>query len=106
MRSVTEYQARPLYERPLHQPARSVDPMYACACRWSVMGILLSLNGGVMKPMWNGTSGAGASGRWWVLPSGVCAPPGEAGRAPASIDWRSRVPSDWIWFNKGRSVDD
>ena len=38
---------------PLHHPNRSEGPMKACACRWSVTGILLSLKGGVINPMRN-----------------------------------------------------
>jgi len=51
IKSSMAYHAMGEYETPLHHPTRSGEPTKACACKWSVTGILLSLNGGVKKPM-------------------------------------------------------
>jgi hypothetical protein len=53
IRSSIAYHANGPYATPLHHPNISAGAMNACACRWSVIGILLSLKGGAMKPMRN-----------------------------------------------------
>lgn len=82
IRSSMAYHAIELNATPRHQPNWSAGSTYACACRWSVTGIFVSLNGGVMNPIRKG----------WVL--------------PGARSFRSRLAMLRRLTRRGRSLED
>lgn len=67
MRSSIAYHAREPKPTLRTHPIRSAGRIYACACRWSVTGILMSRKGGVMKPMRKDGVGCGGAALFDML---------------------------------------
>lgn len=101
IRSSIAYHARGEYATPRHQPSWSAGSRNACACRWSVTGILLSLNGGVMNPMRTFVPGGGAGGGAENA-LGLWAPV----VAAAMCEESSRVATDLMEVKSGTSLED
>ena len=87
---------------PLHQPNKSAGTMYACACRWSVTGILLSLNGGVMKPIRNWLASFRNGTLEELVDAEGIVEGDEDGRREAS----KRVAKFLMFTSRGRSLED
>lgn len=67
MRSSIAYHAREPKPTLRTHPIRSAGRIYACACKWSVTGILMSRKGGVMKPMRKDGAGFGGAALFDML---------------------------------------